>query len=92
MPLLIKNGLVLPSAHSEPRTVDILVDGALISNIGRDLYAPEGVRVIDAEGHLVIPGLINAHTHGREKSFEGAYRQQAFGAVAVATRCVDRRT
>lgn len=66
MPLLIKNGLVLPSAHSEPRTVDILVDGALISNIGRDLYAPEGVRVIDAEGHLVIPGLINAHTHGRE--------------------------
>ena len=71
MPLLIKNGLVLPSAHSEPRTVDILVDGALISNIGRDLYAPEGVRVIDAEGHLVIPGLINAHTHGRENLLKG---------------------
>ncbi len=41
---------------------DILVRGGRIEAIGPDLDAP-GVAVEEGGGHLVIPGLIDAHTH-----------------------------
>ena len=64
MALLIQNGLVMPSTHSEPRSLDILVDASLISGVGHRLPVPPGKTILDASVHIVIPGLINAHTHG----------------------------
>jgi 5-methylthioadenosine/S-adenosylhomocysteine deaminase len=71
MDLLIRNGLVLESAHSEPRAADIVIEGVAITAVGDRLPAPAGARVIDASGHLAVPGLINAHTHGRENLLKG---------------------
>lgn len=71
MAFLIKNGLVLASAHEEPRKADILVEGSAIVAIGTDQSGSQDCQVIDATGHLVIPGLINAHTHGRENLLKG---------------------
>ena len=71
MSLWIQNGLVLASAHDEPRPLDILLNGPLISEVGRNLTAPPDAKILDASGHLVIPGLINAHTHGRENLLKG---------------------
>jgi len=45
------------------RGVDILIEDGLITSIGPDLVAPEGARTIDASGHTMIPGLIDAHWH-----------------------------
>ncbi len=42
---------------------DILIQGNRITEIGRDLRDEEGTEVIDGHGKLVIPGLINCHTH-----------------------------
>jgi 5-methylthioadenosine/S-adenosylhomocysteine deaminase len=70
MSLLIKNGLVLTSARSEPRHLDILIEGAAISLVGSELPGATD-KIIDAGGHLVIPGFINAHTHGRENLLKG---------------------
>jgi 5-methylthioadenosine/S-adenosylhomocysteine deaminase len=58
---IIKNGYVLDlDLPFEP--ADILVDGDQIVRVGRDL--PEaGHSVIDASGKVVMPGLINCHTH-----------------------------
>ena len=43
---------------------DVFVAGNLISRIGPDLEAPAFATVIDADGRVLMPGLIDAHWHG----------------------------
>ena len=64
MKTLIKNGLVLLRDGEGWKTEkkDVLIDGNRIGRIAPSLDA-EGADVIDAAGRLVMPGLINAHTH-----------------------------
>lgn len=42
---------------------DVLVQGGRIAAVGPALGAPEGAERIDAEGMILIPGLIDSHTH-----------------------------
>ncbi len=42
--------------------VDILVEGDRIVEIGESLDLPDA-QTVDLSGHIVIPGLINAHLH-----------------------------
>ncbi|MFE0645593.1 dihydroorotase [Streptomyces sp. NPDC058877] len=48
---------------------DVLVDGETIAEIGSDLSA-EGATVIEAEGQILLPGLVDLHTHLREPGRE----------------------
>lgn len=41
----------------------IHVQGDKITDIGDDITIPAGARTIDLSEHLVLPGLIDAHTH-----------------------------
>lgn len=43
--------------------VHLYIEGKHIKHVGDKLEAIEADKVIDAKGKLVIPGLINAHTH-----------------------------
>ena len=61
MGLLIKNGNIV-TAERQFRG-DILCKGEVIAEVGRNLEAPEGVEVIDAEGKYVFPGFIDPHVH-----------------------------
>ncbi|MFA4645840.1 amidohydrolase family protein [Pyrococcus kukulkanii] len=60
--MLLKNGLILYGESYEKVRADILIEGNEIVKIGRNLHADSDV-VIDCSHSLVIPGLINAHTH-----------------------------
>ena len=64
MKVLIKNGLVLMNEGAGWKTEkkDIVIRGNRIEAI-TDSAPAEGCSVIDAAGKLVMPGLINAHTH-----------------------------
>ncbi|MCC5932726.1 MAG: amidohydrolase family protein [Balneolales bacterium] len=42
---------------------DLLVRDGKVAEVGRDLRAPRGAVVIDAQGRHVTPGLIDAHLH-----------------------------
>jgi len=56
--LVVRNGTVVTPLSA--RKLDIGIDGETISVLGTAL---SGRRVIDAEGMLVFPGIIDAHTH-----------------------------
>ena len=63
MAILIRNGLVLTEAHAEPTTADILVEADRITRVESSLEPRPDTRIIDASNQLVMPGLVNAHTH-----------------------------
>ncbi|WP_017614379.1 dihydroorotase [Nocardiopsis salina] len=52
--------------------VDLLLRDGTVAQIGNDLEVPEGVQVVDAEGLIALPGLVDLHTHLREPGREDA--------------------
>ncbi|GLX38623.1 dihydroorotase [Streptomyces lavendulae] len=48
---------------------DVLIDGETIAEVGQDLSA-EGATVIEAAGQILLPGLVDLHTHLREPGRE----------------------
>ncbi|MFF7298979.1 dihydroorotase [Streptomyces sp. NPDC008265] len=48
---------------------DVLIDGETIAEVGTGLSA-EGATVIEAEGQVLLPGLVDLHTHLREPGRE----------------------
>ena len=62
---LIKNALVITYDESQPilPSGQVLVEGAKISAVGPTVKAPADAQIIDANGMVVMPGLINAHHH-----------------------------
>lgn len=61
--LLIKNGSVLTVTQGKMVGADILIQNGIITKIGQGIEAPEGIKIIDASGKFVIPGIIDTHTH-----------------------------
>ncbi|HEY3128430.1 MAG TPA: S-adenosylhomocysteine deaminase, partial [Acidobacteriota bacterium] len=75
MDLLINNGYVLtldPSFH-EFQPGFVAVTGAKITALGpmRESAAYQAAQTIDATGKIVMPGLINTHTHAPMTIFRG---------------------
>ncbi|MEU3961594.1 dihydroorotase [Streptomyces buecherae] len=50
-------------------SADVLIEGETIAAVGQGLSA-EGATVIEAEGHILLPGLVDLHTHLREPGRE----------------------
>ena len=50
---------------------DIRVEGTTIVEVGAGLDAA-GARVIDADGLIALPGLVDLHTHLREPGYEAS--------------------
>lgn len=56
---------------AEGRRADILITGGVVAEItDQPATAPDRARVIDAEGLVALPGLVDLHTHLREPGFE----------------------
>ena len=60
--LVIKNGLVVDGSGGARYRADVGVTGGKISKIGR-ISGEQAGETIDAEGHVVTPGFVDAHTH-----------------------------
>lgn len=60
--LIIKQGTVIDGTGAERRVADIAVLDGVIAGIG-DFSRETAAQVIDAEGSIVAPGVIDTHTH-----------------------------
>ncbi len=61
MTTIIRNARILTMVDDGPIEADLRIEAGVITAIGE--VEGQADRVIDASGHLLMPGLINAHTH-----------------------------
>lgn len=79
--LLIKNGEVL-FPDDGIKKCDILTVNGRIAEISESIEAD--CKTVDAEGLVVLPGLIDMHVHLREPGFEGKEDIESGSKAAVA--------
>ena len=81
--ILIKGGRVISPAQQLDDTCDVLIEKGKIAAIGKDLDA-QGAEVIDADGKIVTPGLVDIHVHLRDPGLE--YKEDiASGTLSAVT-------
>lgn len=63
--ILLYGGRVIDPANSIDTLCDLLIEGDRIKAVGqlRDTDAAQGAELIDCSGKLVLPGLIDTHSH-----------------------------
>lgn len=80
--LVIKNGwIVTPEATTYGGVA--ISDGKFVA-IGTNEILPEGKQVVDADGHHILPGIIDAHVHFRDP---GVTHKEDFGTGSTAAVC-----
>ncbi|MGN0178985.1 MAG: dihydropyrimidinase [Monoglobaceae bacterium] len=84
MDLLIKNGTVV--SDSESYKADVAVENGRITQIGLNIIPTENAKIIDADGKLVLPGAIDAHTH-LAMPFGGTISSDDYFAGTRAAAC-----
>ncbi len=70
MRILIKNGHVIDPFQDIDNHQEILIENDKIQGLYPRGKEPKSDRVINASGCIVIPGLVDIHTHLREPGFE----------------------
>lgn len=70
MMILIKNGRVIDPFQDIDDYREILIDGSKIQGLYPKGKGPKADKVIDVPDCIVIPGLVDMHTHLREPGFE----------------------
>ena len=61
--MLLKNTTCVTLQPLSILKTDLRIDRGLISEVGKNLSLKNGEEVVDLKGKIVIPGLVNAHTH-----------------------------
>lgn len=61
--ILIRGGTVHTATGAPITNGSVLIRGGKIAAVGSNVTAPAGARVIDATGKVVIPGMIDNHSH-----------------------------
>ena len=91
--LHIINAYLKPITSPDIPCGQLLIDGGKIVDMGETLAAPEGCEVYDAQGCLVTPGFIDAHTHiGLHEEavrWEGADYNEMTSPVTPEMRAID---
>lgn len=93
--LLIQGGMVVTADAMTP--ADVWVHDGLIRAIGTALPVPEDCEVVKADGLLVLPGIIDAHTHiqldtGIYKTADTWFEGSRAAALGGITTVVDFAT
>ena len=86
--ILLKGGLVVDPESETTRIADVLIEDGVITNIGNiDIEAIDNaneVRIVDCEGLIVGPGLVDVHVHFRDPGF--TYKEDIYTGAKAAAR------
>lgn len=61
--IAIKNGFIKTMAGEDIAVGQIIIEEGKIKEVGKNLDIPDDAEIIDANGYLVTPGLIDGHCH-----------------------------
>ncbi len=64
--ILIRNATAIVTMDAARREIaggDVLIRGGVIAAVGQGLAAPAGAEIVQAQGCVVTPGLVNTHHH-----------------------------
>jgi len=91
--LFIKDGKVVTMDGEILSKGSIVIENGKIQKIGIGLSIPQGAKLIDAKGKIVMPGFIDAHTHlGLKESsiqFEGMDHNEKSDPITPHMRGID---
>lgn len=82
MTLVLKGGRMIDPSRKADGDADLLIEDGIIVKTGKVLLKggkPSDVEILDLRGKIVVPGLIDMHTHLREPGYE--YKE------SIATGC-----
>ncbi|MCL2391372.1 MAG: dihydroorotase [Oscillospiraceae bacterium] len=77
--LLIKGGNIIGALEEG---VDILIEDGKIVEIRKNIKQTADMNILNAEGFVVAPGLVDVHVHFREPGFE--YKEDILTGAAAA--------
>src|SRR3546814_12006884 len=83
--MLITNAHIINEGHET--AADLLIKNGRIEKIAKKIDAPAGVEVFDADGHWLLPGVIDDQVHFREPGLthKGDLHSESRAAVAGGT-------
>ena len=87
--LLIKGGTVIDPSQSLNGPNDVAVQDGLIARIAPSIASEEATRVVDVRGKMVVPGLIDLHTHVYDGVNGNGVEADLGGVRAGVTTMVD---
>lgn len=61
--LVLRGGRVIDPSQNVDAVLDVAFEEGRVSALGKDLEIGQGTQVFDAAGRIVVPGLIDLHTH-----------------------------
>lgn len=82
--LLIQNGYLIDPKSGREGNYDLLADNERIVKIGKNLQKPAHCKVLDAQGLIVAPGLVDVHVHFRDPGF--TYKEDIETGSAAAAK------
>ncbi len=80
--ILIRGGRVIDPASGRDEVTDVLIEGPRIARVGRATRKAD--EVIEADGLIVAPGLIDMHVHLREPGKQEEETIASGSAAAIA--------
>ncbi len=80
--LLIRSGRMIDPISGREETGDLLISRGKISKAGGRIECPAAAGVLDAEGLIVAPGLVDMHVHLRDPG--GTEKEDIFSGCRAA--------
>lgn len=82
--ILIRNGRVIDPRSKTDEVMDLILEDGKIKKTGKNLPAEGCEQVIEADGYVVAPGLIDVHVHFRDPGL--TYKEDIQTGAAAAKK------